>query len=245
MPIVQDILWKHPGNPGMIVITGHATLESDGRLVMENGEAKEAAKRIPGIELQCGQEVSSHAVDGVYGFLPVRPPRPEERVIGFGLFQTRINWEGTSDLELIKYSMEGLRGFAEANSRLRIRMTFPGVGEEGLDADTVAPLLLPLPKSVTLCHQGEIQPSMPNSFPGFKSVYLEVERMLQLGQPNQAIEYLLKNGFDIQSATNQVNAVQRMLSERREREDERIKGWRQSHFSFYEIGSRRSSSAGR
>lgn len=239
MPIIQDSLWKHPGNPGMIVVSGHASVQADGRLLMEDGEAQEAAKRIPGIELQCGQEVLSHAVDGVYGFLPVRPSRPEDRLIGFGLFQTRVSWDGDPDLELIKHSMDGLRRYAELNARLKIRMNFPGLGETGLEAETVAPLLLPLPQTVTLCHQGEIRPAMPDNFPGFKSVYLEVERMLQERRQNAAVEYLMRSGFDIQSAMNQVNAVQRMLDERGQREAEHVRGWRQSHFAFYETRSRR------
>jgi hypothetical protein len=67
---------------------------------------------------------------------------------------------------------------------------------------------------------------------------VEVERMLQEGRHNQAVEFLIKNGFDIQSAMNQVNAVQRILNERAEKEAERVKGWRQTQFSFYEAASR-------
>jgi hypothetical protein len=239
MPVVQDTLWKHPGNPGMIVVTCHAAVAEDGRLVMEIGEAGEAARRIPGIELQCGQEVLCHAVDGVYGFLPVRPSKPEDRIIGFGLFQTQVNWDEPPDVELIRYSMDCLRRFTEMNNRVKIRMNFPGVGSQGLDVDEVAPLLLPLPQTVTVCHQGEVQPSMPANFPGFKAIYVEVERMLQEGRHNQAVEFLIKNGFDIQSAMNQVNAVQRILTERAEKEAERVKGWRQTQFSFYESTSNR------
>ena len=227
----------------MIVVTSHAVVMEDGRLVMEEGEAGEAARRIPGIEFQCGQEVLCHAVDGVYGFLPVRPSRPEDRIIGFGLFQTQLNYDETPDLELIRYSMDCLRRFTDMNDRMKIRMNFPGVGPQGLQVDEIAPLLLPLPHTVTVCHQGEVQPSMPNSFPGFKAIYVEVERTLQEGHYNQAVEFLIKNGFDIQSAMNQVNAVQRILSERAEKEAERVKGWRQSQFSFYEASDRRRSSS--
>jgi hypothetical protein len=245
MPIIQDVLWKHPGHPGMIVVTCHSRLDNDGRLMMDFGEAKEAARRIPGIEQQAGLEISTSAMDGVYGFLPVRPPRPEDRIIGFGLFQVKVNSDETPDPELIKHSMTCLRRYAEMNASLKIRMNYPGIGEPGLDADQVAPLLLPLPKTVTLCHQGEIRPSLPASFPGFKTIYLEVERMLQEGRQDGAVEFLLKNGFDIQSATDQVSAVQRMLRERTEKEAERVRGWRQTHFSFYEGGARRTSTAGR
>jgi hypothetical protein len=141
--------------------------------------------------------------------------------------------------------MDGLRRFTEMNNRVKIRMNFPGGGSQGLDVDEVAPLLLPLPQTVTVCHQGEIQPVMPASFPGFKAIYVEVERMLQEGRYNQAVEFLVKNGFDIQSAMNQVNAVQRILSERAEKDAERVKGWRQSQFSFYEEANHRRRAAPR
>jgi hypothetical protein len=230
MPVIEDVLWKNPGNPGMIVISGHASVQEDGSLFMGYGDAQEAIKRIPGIELQCAREVLSHAVDGVYGFLPVRPPRPDQRIIGFGLFQTRIHWNDNVDPDLIRYSMDCLRSYTQQNSDLKIRMNFPGTRQGGLPADQVAPLLIPLPPTVTVCHQGEITTSLPNSFPGFKSIYLEVERMLQEGQYNRAVEYLMNSGFDIQSAMNQVNAVQRCLKERNEGSARRVDSWRQSQF---------------
>ena len=245
MPIVQDTLWKHPGHPGMIVISCHATVQEDGRLQMEYGEAKEAVRRIPGIDLQCGQEVIHQAVDGIYGFLPIRPSRPEDRIIGFGLFQTQVRWDEAPEPELIKYSMECLRKFTEVEPMVKIRMNYPLGKQEGLVAEDIAPLLLPLPSTVTICHQGEIQPSMPESFPGFKAIYIEVERMLQEGQNNQAVEYLVRNGFDIKSAMDQVNAVQRLLRERVEKEADHVKAWRQSHFSFFETEKRRPASTGR
>jgi hypothetical protein len=214
----------------MIVVSGHASVQEDGRLFLGYEPAREATRRIPGIEQQCAQEVLANAVNGIYGFLPIRPSRPEQRIIGFGLFQTRINWEGSPDPELIKYSMECLRHYTETHSNLKIRMNFPEIGHGGLSVDDVAPLLLPLPPTVTVCHRGEVQASTPTSFPGFKTIYLQVERMLQDGQYNQAVEFLMKSGFDIQSAMNQVNAVQRCLRERNDRESDHVRAWRQTHF---------------
>jgi hypothetical protein len=228
MPVVEDELWKNPGNPGMIVVSSHASIESDGRLYMGYRPAVEATKRIPDIEYQCGAQVAACAVDGVYGFLPIRPSQPEKRIVGFGLFQTQINWDESPDPGLIKYSMECLRQFAEDHSSLKIRMNFPGVGNGGLAVEEVAPILIPLPPTVTVCHQGEIQRSFPTSFPGFKSIYLQVEGLVQEGRANQAVEYLLANGFDIQSAMEQVNAVGRCQRERVEKEAEHVRNWRGS-----------------
>lgn len=228
MPVVQDELWKRPGNPGMIVITSHASVGEDGRLFLGYHAGREALRRIPDIERQCGQAVLAGAVDGIYGFLPVRPPRPDQRIVGFGLFQTHLNWNQSADLELIRYSMECLRRYARENAEMKIRMNFPGLGEGGLEADDVAPLLLPLPESVTICHQGELPRSIPGSFPGFKSLYQQVVNLLQEGRSQQAVRFLMNHGFDIQSAMDQVNAVERCLKDKNAREAEGASAWRKT-----------------
>ncbi len=223
MPVLQDELWKHPGNPGMIVVTSHACVEKDGKLFLGYIPAEEAVRRIPRIEYQCGQEVLAHARDGVYGFLPVRPSRAEERIVGFGLFQTQVDLDGEADSAIIRYSMDGLRLFTEQNPEVKIRMNFPAPHGQDLPVEEISRLLVPLPPTVTICHQGEVQTSIHNDFPGFKNIYIQVESMLQDGHYNEAVEYLMRCGFDIQSAYDQANAVQRIIRERHEREDERYR----------------------
>lgn len=213
MPVVEDTLWKNPGNPGMIVISSHASVSEDGHLYMGYGDAAEAARRIPDLERECGQIVAQNSHSGVYGFLPVRPARPTDRLIGFGLFQTRYRWNETADPELIRYSMDCLRAYLNENPGLKIRMNFPGVGQGGLPAEEVGPLLVPLPDQVTVCHKGELQRNLPDTFIGFKTIYMFVEDLVKDGHYNQAVEYMIGHGFDIQSATEQVNAVQRILQE--------------------------------
>jgi hypothetical protein len=225
MPVIQDQLWKHPGNPGMIVISSHASLAEDGRLVLSAREELEAKRRIPDIDLQCGQLVQANAVDGVYGFLPVRPSRPKERIIGFGLFQTRLNLDDAPDPELIRFSMEKLRQYVKKHKNIRIRMNFPGIEDESTPAEAVAPLLLPLPDTVTVCHQGQVRRRVPENFTGFKSLYVQVERMLMEGRFQLAVEHLVNSGYDIQSAMEQVRAVERLMRERREREAEHTGNW--------------------
>ena len=231
MPVVEDRLWKNPGNPGMIVVTSHASVMEDGKLYLGYGEAQEAIKRIPDIEYECGHMVINQAPDGVYGFLPVRPSKPAQRIIGFGLFQTQRSLEEEADPDLIRYSMECLRHFVAEHADLKIRMNFPGVGEGGLSVDEVAPLLLPIPPTITVCHHGEVQRSMPTNFTDFKTIYLQVEDMLLNGRSDIAAEYLVNHGFDIQSAVEQVNAVERMIRERREREADHVRKWRHSRLS--------------
>lgn len=228
MPVIQDKLWKHPGNPGMIVVTSHAKLTEDGRLFLGYGVAAEATKRIPDIELHCGEQVQAIARDGVYGFLPIMPSQPEKRLVGFGLFQSQYSWEEPSDRELIKFSMDSLRAYLQENSDLKVRMNFPPIETSETTSDTITSLFIPLPETVTICHQGEIQRVYPQNFPGFKSIYIQVEKLLQVGDQNQAVEFLVRNGFDIQSAFEQVNAVRRTIHERQEREAVHVRNFRSS-----------------
>jgi len=229
MPVIADELWKNPGNPGMIVVTSHAGVEPGGYLPLRDGPAAEAVRRIPGIEEQCGMLVQQCAVDGVFGFLPVRPSQPDQKIIGFGLFQTRVEADASAEPDLIRYSMECLREYAESHAGLKVRMNFPGISTGGLSADQVAPLLLPLPPTITICHSGEISQRMPETgFPGFKSLYLQVEAMLLDGRHQMAVEHLMRSGYDIQSALDQVNAVQRTLRERSIHEADHVRRWRSS-----------------
>jgi hypothetical protein len=212
----------------MIVVTSHASLMEDGRLYLGYGAAAEATKRIPDIELHCGAQIQEVAREGVYGFLPVMPSQPERRLVGFGLFQTQYSWEEPSDQELIRYSMEGLRAYLRENSDLRVRMNFPTIEQGKQSPDAIASLLLPLPDTLTVCHQGEIQRAYPENFPGFKAIYLQVERLLLGGNHNLAVEYLVRNGFDMQSAFEQVSAVQRCIRERQDREADHVRQYRSS-----------------
>jgi hypothetical protein len=213
MPVVADSLWKNPGNPGMIVVAGHAYIEADGRLFLGYGQAQEAVRRIPDIEKQCAQLVRQASEDGIYGFLPVRPSRPKDRIVGFGLLQTRLHYNEPADLDLIAYSLDRLRRFSEENENLKIRMDFPGL-EAGLPPEQVEPLLVYLPPSVTICHHGQLTRREPVSFPGFKTIYLRAESMILDGHFPQAVEYLVQQGFDLQTATEQAGAIQRILRSR-------------------------------
>ena len=216
MPIVQDNLWKHPGHPGMIVITAHASIGVDGSLIMNYGEAEEATRRISGIQYQCAEQVAHEAVDGVYGFLPVRPSRPEAKILGFGLFQTRLNLDEPANPELIQISLERLRQFTSEHPRIKIRMNYPGIGEEGLDPQEVLPLLENMPPTVTICHNGEVPPRISTGFNSTKDLFMVIERWLQEGRSNFAVDYLVENGFERDEAANQVNAVRQAINVRAE-----------------------------
>ncbi|HEX7974390.1 MAG TPA: hypothetical protein VF498_08280 [Anaerolineales bacterium] len=217
MPIIEDQLWKNPGNPGMIVVTCHASFEEGGKLLMDAGAALEASRRIPGIERQCAQAIRAQSHDGVYGFIPVRPSRPEEKIIGFGIFQTRLSRKAGPDPELIRYSMECLRQYLATRGDLKVRMDYPGIDDGRLSAAEVQPLLMPLPPRLTLCYSGELVPLIPLGPAGVKDLFIQIERWLQEGRFPMAVEHLVDNGYERQEAIEQVSAVQRQLRARAEK----------------------------
>lgn len=230
MPVVETALWKHPGNPGMIVVTSSASLDEEGRLYMRYGEGLEATRRIPEIEVQAGRKVKTRLKNGIYGFLPVRPSRPKAQVVGFGLFQTRHDWDEPDDPELIRRSMDRLRHYLGRHSGLKIRMDFPGLNS-GLEAEDVALLLEPIPDAVTLCHQGEVAPHAPYGMTGAKELYILVERWVMEGRFSFAVDYLVDQGYDRKDAAAQVASVQREIRERAERYTmNNSKDWQQRVF---------------
>jgi hypothetical protein len=218
MTLVAEPLWKHPGNPGMIVLSAHAATRPDGRLPLTYGELQEAARRIPELEQQCGHALhDAGAGGGIFGFLPVRPPQPERGRIGLGLFQTRLAPDLPAQPDLITASVEALSAYLRAQPGLRVRMPLPGASDAApggdLDVATVTPLLAGLPPQVVICHPGAVLTAPPLDFPGFKALYLQIERLLQNSQGREAIEILLGAGFDLAAAHDQVRAVERLLTE--------------------------------
>jgi hypothetical protein len=211
MPIVQEDLWKNPGSPGMIVVSCHATIEPDGRLNMQYGEACEAARRIPGLEEQCAEAILSKAKRGVYGFIQVRPFNKEHKIIGFGLFQSRLSITHEAEPRLIERSMDELRHYTYSHPDLRVRMNMPGAAEEGLQADDILPILVPLPPNVTVCYHGALNSAPSYGGYGLKDLFLQVERWLQEGQRLRAVEYLMAQGYDGKTAEQQVDAVQELM----------------------------------
>lgn len=208
MPFVEEELWKNPGYPGMIVVTASASILEDGRLFMEHGNASEAARRIPGIEHECAQQILARGSDGIYGFLPVRPSRPKDKIIGFGIFQVWREWQECADPLIIQHSMDCLRQYVKANTGLRVRMNFPELSEADLPAEEISALLKPVPPTVIICHNGEVAPQTRMAVSGSKELFLLVERWVMEGRQQMAVEYLMNNGYDRDLAQDQVAAVQ-------------------------------------
>ena len=173
--IVREELWRHPGHPGMIVVTTNATV-TNGKLVMGCGAALQAKQRIPGIEYECAEvireatrsvwsypaprgEMAMDAYDmecmmeddSGYYFQVVR--RPGKGKVGFGIFQVKVHFRGPADLELIERSAITLGDYAWRNPDTAIRMNMPGVGYGLRTKEEVLPLLDALPQNVMACYK--------------------------------------------------------------------------------------------
>ncbi len=159
MKYVNDELWKHPGLPGMIVVTTNSMANSKGELVMGRGSAGEAAKRIPGIQRECADAIRSVGVplDGTadYGFLVIR--HPTDKKVGFGILQAKRDWRNVSDIETISLSIIMLNTYLKNNPSVQVRTVFPGIGcgrfGEGvaIDPKVVKRMLDALPDNLTVC----------------------------------------------------------------------------------------------
>jgi hypothetical protein len=237
MPIIEGDLWKHPGHPGMIVVTTGTTIDSQGQLVMEAGPAREAAERIPGIQRQCAQAILELSSQDFFGFIPVRPSRPQDNLLGFGIFQSRREAGQPADPDLIETSLSDLRRFAASNPNVKLRMNYPGIGDEGLPVEAVAPLITSVPRNLTICHNGEVAPSVSHGLEGTKELFLTIERWILEGRSGYAVEYLMENGYDREAASEQVAAVRSLIQDRAERAASRYRqnqtqSWEQSRLNL-------------
>lgn len=179
--IVQEELWKHPGFPGMIVVTTNATITTKGVLVMGRGAALQARRYIPGIDFECADVIreatrsiwsypaprGEMAMDayntecmmededqyhGVgYYFRVVR--KPTDKKTGFGIFQVKVHFRQRAELELIYRSVSMLDEYARRHPDTQIRLNYPGIGAGGLPRSKVEPPLRRLPDTVTICYR--------------------------------------------------------------------------------------------
>jgi len=153
--IVQDELFTVPTMPCLIVVTTNATVKNNGALVMGRGAALWARDNIPHIDVECGILIDKHYdyyQSNHYGFGVVRDPRREGKV-GFGIFQVKNRYYEKADTNLIEYSVECLRRYAEQNADIHIRMNFPGIGNGKLSRELVEPMLEMLPDNVFVCYR--------------------------------------------------------------------------------------------
>ena len=150
MQIIQENLWQYvPG--GLIAVTTNASIKYNGALVMGRGAAKEAVQRIRDIDLEAGTAIAY--AGPMYGFLPLR--MPEEKKMGFGIFQVKKAWNEKAHVKLILNAVMKLREFALEHPEMPIRLNYPGIGNGGLTMDEVEPYLVHLDEcaNVMICYK--------------------------------------------------------------------------------------------
>lgn len=149
MPNVIDADLFAPQS-GRYVLTATTNGAATNRLIMGAGAARELLTRFPGLDADAAMAIRNtgmlHGDFWQYGFVVVENhPHP------IGLFQTKYDWSGKSDLKLIEYSCAKLCEWLCWNPGWNIRMNYPGIGLGGLHERQVWPLLQDLPESVTIC----------------------------------------------------------------------------------------------
>ena len=161
MIIIQEELWKNPGFPGLIVITGNGTIGRNGKLIMGRGAAKQAKDRIKGIDRECGAIARAYVPLATstgysqYGFMIVREPTDEK--IGFGVFQVKWHYAENACLDMIERSAKLLNKYALENPDTNIRMNFPGIGAGKLKFEEVEPIVVKelTAHNLTICTKGK------------------------------------------------------------------------------------------
>ena len=132
------------------LITTNSVLKKNGALVMGRGLAKQARDSIPGIDKQFGQwiqEFRNETGHWTYGLLL---PKPGFENADFGIFQVKYNFSEAAILELIVYSTGMLAERARNEPNKTFALNFPGIGNGGLEYDTVKPIVDLLPDNVNV-----------------------------------------------------------------------------------------------
>jgi hypothetical protein len=132
-----------------IFVTANSYITTKGDLVMGRGAALELATRYPDLKSEFGsiiKEWCGHL--GVYGTLVI-PVYNEHSTLDnrqtYGIFQVKKHFKNLAELDLIKISADMLN-----KNPLTISMNFPGIGNGGLKAKDVLPIIEFLDDNVTV-----------------------------------------------------------------------------------------------
>ena len=142
------------------LITTNSVVKKNGALVMGRGLAKQARDAIPGIDKQFGQRIQwfrNETGHWTYGLLLPKLTADTQLLrhgnFGFnslGAFQVKYNFSEAAILELIVYSTGMLAERARSEPDKTFALNFPGIGNGGLEYDTVKPVVDLLPDNVNV-----------------------------------------------------------------------------------------------
>jgi hypothetical protein len=145
MILMKGDMWSAWDEADLFLITTNSTLRQSGHLVMGRGVARQARDRFPGLDLSLGDQIATGCGSGgVYGLL-VSPRWPRAKL---GAFQVKRHWAHPAELGLIWLSVNSLIRWDMGYPGHTIHLNFPGIGNGGLSADEVMPLIEALPNNV-------------------------------------------------------------------------------------------------
>lgn len=162
-----------------IFFSSCGVVRSDRSLVMGKGFALQVKQAMPILPKALGQmaELSGELIEepanrryrGVYMFGLIPPysylnpdeggwVRNDSCSAQFGAFQSKFHFANPSTVELIQYSVQCLKKWANKQFRmvskkmemLEFALNFPGIGEGGLTRSAIEPLLAVLPDNITV-----------------------------------------------------------------------------------------------
>ena len=122
MRLKKGNIWDDIKNTDVLVVTTNSFIKRNGELVMGRGFALQVKNRFPKVPLLLGEKIRGRKK---YGFITVKN---ETLPFIIGAFQVKYHFKDKADIELIKFSTQKLREFAENNSDKKIKMNFPGIG---------------------------------------------------------------------------------------------------------------------
>lgn len=139
-----------------ICFTSNSFVKNNGSLVMGAGFAKSIKDKFPNIDLEFGKLINSitdlvsiHRTS--YDILKRNFPRYGLVFIdNIGAFQTKYSFNNPSTVELIQFSTEKLKEFAENNPNKLIGLNYPGIGLGKLQEEQVLPIIETLPDNVLI-----------------------------------------------------------------------------------------------
>lgn len=129
-------------NNHIYLFTANSTINQKGCLVMGAGNAKQVRDTYRGIDKQFGKVIEDQEVFGVK-FV-------EHDKQWIGAFQTKINWRDPSPLDVVKYSSDHLKYFADRRSSWQFHLPCPAISHGKRRVDEILPLLEQLPDNVII-----------------------------------------------------------------------------------------------
>lgn len=136
-------IWDHYEECDHLCITTNATTTTKGKLVMGAGIAKQARDMFKGIDSDFGEQIKN-AEFPKYGLLF------SQKFPKLIAFQVKFFYAEDARYDLIDFSSEQLMYLARENPDKTYFLNYPGIGNGGLLASDVAPLLESLPDNVTV-----------------------------------------------------------------------------------------------